>query len=117
MGTRIFSARFENQEARNRSIDNDAPAGMRLEMIDSVFGLVDTTANNRYERNQVTGGQLYRVLKQSMGLALAPDNPMNGFRNGAARQMRDLPWQRVYDLISRWWREFPPEYQGEYVER
>jgi hypothetical protein len=75
------------------------------------------TARGPYERDAITEGQLYRVLKQSMGLALAPDNPMNGFRGGAARQMRDIPWQRFYDLICRWWQEFPDGFRAEYVRR
>jgi len=55
-------------------------------------------------------------MKQSMGLMMAPDNPMNGVRNGAARQMRDLTWQRVYDLICRWFLEFPADMREEYVQ-
>ena len=117
MGTRIFSSHFESQDGESRNIDNDAPAGFRLEILDSILELADATAANHYERNHVKDGKLYRVLKQSMGLAQAPDSPMNGFRSGAARQVRDLPWQRVYDLVCRWWREFPAEYQGEYVQR
>ncbi|MEO8593060.1 MAG: hypothetical protein ABI759_07050 [Candidatus Solibacter sp.] len=113
MGTRTFSAQYGDDIPANRTVDNDAPAGLRLELIDVVFNLVETDAT-QYPA-QITAGQLYRVLKHSMGQALAPDNPMNGFRNGAARQIRDLPWQRVYDLVCRWWREFPPELQGEYV--
>jgi hypothetical protein len=116
MGTRIFSAQLGDGDApENRTVDNDAPAGMRLELIDSVFNLAEA---NQYNRDDaVAEGQLYRVLVQSMGLAQAPANPMNGFRNGAGRQMRELPWPRVYDLICRWFGEFPPDLQGEYVER
>jgi hypothetical protein len=115
MGTRIFSAQLGDGAPENRTIDNDAPAGMRLELIDSVFNLAEANQYNRYDA--ITEGQLYRVLVQSMGLAQAPANPMNGFRNGAGRQMRELPWPRVYDLICRWWSEFPPDLQGEYVQR
>lgn len=117
MGTRIFSAQLENPEPDNRNIDKDAPAGLRLEVIDSIFDLANETGRGPYGANAVGEGQLYRVLKQSMGLALAPDNPYNGFRSGAARQMRDLPWERFYDLICRWWQEFPEEFREEYVRR
>jgi hypothetical protein len=113
MGTRIFSAQLGDGGApENRTVDNDAPGDLRLELIDSVFGLAE--ADNR---NRVTDWQLYQVLKQSMGLAMAPDNPMAGPRNGAARQIRDLPWQRVYDLICRWRTEFPSDLQHEYLQR
>ena len=112
MGTRVFSAELGDAAPENRTLDNDAPGGLRLEFVDTVFSLAET---DTVLHNRITDTRLYRVLKQSMGLAMAPDTPMNGFRNGAARQVRDLPWQRVYDLICRWWREFPPELQGEYI--
>jgi hypothetical protein len=112
MGTRIFSAQLGHGAPENRTLDNDAPGGLRLELIDTVFDLVETDTS--FHR-RITDERLYRVLKLSMGLAMAPDNPMNGFRTGAAKQVMRLPWQRVYDLICRWWREFPAESQGEYV--
>jgi hypothetical protein len=45
MGTRVFSAQFGDGVPENRTVDNDAPAGLRLELIDAVFSLVaaDTT--------------------------------------------------------------------------
>jgi hypothetical protein len=110
MGTRIFSAQLGHGAPGNRTLDNDAPGGLRLELIDTVFDLVETDTS--FHR-RITDERLYRVLKLSMGLAMAPDNPMNGFRTGAAKQVMCLPWQRVYDLICRWWREFPTELQGE----
>ena len=110
MGTRIFSAQLGHGAPGNRTLDNDAPGGLRLELIDTVFDLVETDTS--FHR-RITDERLYRVLKLSMGLAMAPDNPMNGFRTGAAKQVMCLPWQRVYDLICRWWREFPAELQGE----
>ncbi|HTS49258.1 MAG TPA: hypothetical protein VMH05_15005 [Bryobacteraceae bacterium] len=117
MGTRTFSGQVGNPPPESRNIENDAPAGLRLEVIDSIFDLANTTALDPNERNGVTEAQLYRVLKQSMGLALAPDNPYNGFRIGAGRQMRDLPWARFYDLVCRWWQEFPDGFREEYVRR
>jgi len=112
MGTRPFSVQIGNSPPGGRTVDNDAPQGLRLEFLDSVFALVDGDHQGR-----TTDQQFYHVLRQSMGLAAAPDNPMNGPRRGAARQLRDLPWSRFYDLVCRWWREFPPEMRGEYVRQ
>jgi len=114
----MFSNQLGNPEPNNRTVDNDAPAGLRLEVIDSIFELANMTPRGPYAGDgAVTEGQLYRVLKQSMGLALAPDNPMNGFRGGAARQMRDIAWERFYDLLCRWWQEFPEGFREEYRRR
>jgi hypothetical protein len=112
MGSRMFSAKLDDTRSESRTIDNDAPSGLRLELLDTVFSLADADKHKR-----VTDWQLYRVLKQSMGLAMAPESPMAGPRGGAARQLRDLPWQRVYDLICRWRTEFPLEMRQEYSRR
>jgi hypothetical protein len=110
----MFSAQLNTTAPESRMIDSDAPAGLRLEFLDSVFSLIDTDPEKR-----VTDWQLYKVLKQSMGLSMAPDNPMAGPRGGAGapRQIKDLPWPRVYDLICRWWSEFPEDMRPEYQRR
>lgn len=110
----MFSAELNPEAPETRTIDNDAPAGLRLEFLDTVFNLIDTDPEKR-----VTDWQLYKVLKQSMGLSMAPDNPMAGPRggSGAPRQLKDLPWPRIYDLICRWWIEFPADMRPEYQNR
>jgi hypothetical protein len=107
MGTRIFSGQFD--DLIGRTVDQDAPIGFRLELIDAVFQLVNDSFHT------VSDGQLYRVMVQSMGIAGAPGNPMNGFRDGAGRQIRNLEWPRVYDLICRWWTEFSEDLRLDYV--
>ena len=109
MGTRNFSAHLNN-DPTGRTVDADAPMGFRLELVDAVFQLAEGSSNT------VSDAQLYRVMVHGMGIAGAPGSPMAGFRSGAVRQIQTLDWPRVYDLICRWWTEFPVDLQGQYVQ-
>ena len=110
MGTRNFSAQLNNNDPAGRAVDAGAPAGFRLELVDAVFQLAENSSAT------VSDAQLYRVMVHSMGIASAPGSPMAGFRSGAVRQIQTLDWPRVYDLICRWWTEFPVDLQGQYVQ-
>jgi hypothetical protein len=80
--------------------------GFRLELVDVVFQLASNNFMNE--------ARLYRTMVQSMGISGAPVSPMPDHRTGAARQIQTLEWMRVYDLICRWWADFPSELQEDY---
>lgn len=107
MGTRNFSAQLNAAAPQSRTVA-DAPMSFRLEFIDAVFQLAE---NSPYI---VTPAKLYGVMIQSMGIDKAPANPMGGHREGAVRQIKNLEWPRVYDLVLRWWSEFSA-HQDDYV--
>jgi hypothetical protein len=80
-------------------IDNAAPAGMRLELIDQVYALS--------ERPQ-TGKpiEVYVILNHTLGVG-APGNPMDGRRQRAGRNLAEVQdWRRVYDVVARFATEF-----------
>src|SRR5258708_38874560 len=109
MGTRTFSAQFDNSQSL-RSVDADAPMGFRLELVDVVLQLADSSGTT------VSDVQLYGVMIRSMGIDGAPGKPMNGYRRGIDRQIRVLDWKRVYDLICRWWTELPVNHSARYLQ-
>jgi hypothetical protein len=108
MPTRLFSSQLSDDSSAGRTVDNDAPLPFRMELIDAVFSLETYTT--------VPESQLYRTLVLSMGIDDAPGNPYSGFRDGTARQIKRLSWERVYDLICRWWLEFPEDFKSDYVK-
>ncbi len=81
---------------RNRE---DAPDGMRQELVDLIFGL------SEHNPNAISDRHLHRVICQSLGVGAAGE-PYGGYRYAAGRDLGRAEWTRVYDLISRLWPEF-----------
>lgn len=75
----------------------DAPREMRQELVDVFFGLAEQNVGGG-----LSDARVHRVLSQSVGIAPA-GNPYGGYRYAAGRDIGGVPWQRVYDLISRLW--------------
>lgn len=92
---------FTLNEGRNLPVRNveDAPAPMRQEFIDLVFGLTEQNPHCVADRH------LHRVISQSLGISVAGE-PYGGFRYAAGRDIGRADWNRVYDLICRLWPEF-----------
>ena len=82
-----------------RNIDSDAPNGMRQEVIDLIFHLVEHNSPPLEE------GLMYRIVCQSLG-ERASGQPVSGFRYAAGRDLARADWRRVYDVIRRLWPEF-----------
>jgi hypothetical protein len=101
---RDFSA-SQNANAPLRNIDADAPAGMRQEIVDLVFFISENTSALQWPSPR----QVYQVSCQSIGVQ-ASGNPAAGFRQALGRDIANVEWRRVYDLICRLWPEF--ETQG-----
>jgi hypothetical protein len=101
---RSFSSQFG--ESATRSIDNDAPIGLRQELIDLAFHILSDVRGDNDAR-------LYRVICQSLG-AIASGQPYSGFRYAAGRTINDVEWPRVYDLICRLWADLKWDAQSEY---
>lgn len=99
MAIRSFTSQFD-EDAAGRTVDNDAPSGLRQEFIDLAFHVL--APNESYEPN------LYRVITQSLGITGA-GQPYGGFRYAAGRVISTAEWPRVYDLICRLWPP-PPVY-------
>jgi hypothetical protein len=85
----------------------DAPREMRQELVDVFFGLAEQNIGGGLSDDRV-----FRVLSQSLGIAPA-GNPYGGYRYAAGRDIGGVPWQRVYDLISRLWPLFQAAYLTE----
>lgn len=77
----------------------DAPAAMRQEFVDLVFGLAEQNPHAVMEE------RLYRISLQSLGFHVA-GQPHAGFRHAVGRDLRQVEWNRVYDLIVRLGPEF-----------
>jgi hypothetical protein len=89
---------FGMQEAAQpaRTVE-DATREMRQELIDLFFGLAEQNVGGG-----LSDERLHRVISQSLGIAPA-GNPYGGYRYAAGRDSGGVPWQRIYDLISRLW--------------
>lgn len=98
MPIRSFSSELDG-DTTNRSIDDDAPAGFRQELIDAVYLIFERTRNFDESR-------LHKIITQSLGFSAA-GSPMGGFRYAVGRDIGKAPWQRVYDLIIRLRAELP----------
>jgi hypothetical protein len=84
---------------------------MRQELIDLVFGIVE----NLEPPNPLPPDRLYRVISQSLGMAVAGD-PYGGYRYATGRDIGRVEWPRVYDLISRLWPLFGDELREPFLE-
>lgn len=90
-----------------RNIDNDAPQKMRQELIDLFFNVAEQF---------IPENHLYSVISQSIGVRRSA-NPQAGIRHAAGRDIANVDWNRVYDLICRLWPEFNKVgYYDEYRE-
>jgi hypothetical protein len=92
---------FTLNEGHNPPVRNveDAPAPMRQELIDLIFGISEQNPHAVAER------RIHRIIGQSLGVGAAGE-PYGGFRYAAGRDIGRADWNRVYDLISRLWPEF-----------
>lgn len=82
-----------------RTIDSDAPDQFRQELVDAIFHFAESSDG------AITDAHVHRVASQSMGVHPS-GNPYGGFRYAVGRDIRNVPWPRVYDLICRFWPEF-----------
>jgi hypothetical protein len=82
-----------------RSIDSDAPLGMRQELIDLIFHIVEHNSPPLNEE------RMHRIICQSLG-ERASGQPYGGYRYAAGRDLSRTDWIKVYDLICRLWPEF-----------
>jgi hypothetical protein len=99
MATREFSM-GGNIPPPERNIDNDAPQGMRQEVLDVAFSIAEHSGDP-----QITPDHIYRLVSQTLGIATS-GNPYGGYRYAAGRDLRGAGWPRVYDVVLRLAREF-----------
>src|SRR5438876_1153161 len=88
------------QPAQPRNVE-DAPLGMRQELTDLFFALVEHLP----QPNPLPRDQLHQVISQTLGVPPA-GQPYGGFRYAIGRDIARVHWSRVYDLISRLWHEY-----------
>lgn len=90
-----------------RSIDSDAPSTLRHELIDCIFHFVEHDSTDHLQDSRI-----YQVICQSLGQRAAAQ-PHGGFRYAAGRNIDQVDWQRIYDLICRLWPEVERAGQSE----
>src|SRR5437870_2603358 len=83
-----------------RTIDRAAPDEMRQELVDVIFSIAEEN-----EGDYIRARRIYEITQQSIGALIKP-NPYGGERYAVARDIRNIEWHRVYDLILRLWPEF-----------
>lgn len=105
MAIRSFTSQLDEEASAGRTVDDDAPSGLRQEFIDLAFHVL--APNESYEP------KLYRVITQSLGISGA-GQPYGGFRYAAGRAINAAEWPRVYDLICRLWPPPPVDLREEY---
>jgi hypothetical protein len=104
MPIRSFTSQFE--EPVGRSIDDDAPSGLRQELVDIAFHVLEQARGYNEAR-------LHKIISQSLGFAPS-GQPYGGFRYAVGRDISRVEWPRVCDLICRLWPEVPPDLRDEY---
>lgn len=77
----------------------DAPQPMRQELVDLFFSLAE------HHEDEIPSEHVYRVTCQSSGIS-SSGMPYSGFRYATGKEVRNLEWPRVYDLIARLWLDF-----------
>jgi hypothetical protein len=97
MSIRSFTSQLE--DSAGRSVDDDAPSGLRQEFIDLAFHVFEKAT--KYDE-----AWLHKIITQSLGFSPA-GSPMGGFRYAVSRDINEADWQRVYDLICRLWADLP----------
>ena len=109
----VYIRDFNNREQAplQRNVE-DAPPGMRQELTDLFFALVEQLP----QPNPLPRDQLHQVISQSLGVQAA-GQPYGGFRYAIGRDIARVQWTRVYDLISRLWHEYERiDLDGEFRE-
>jgi hypothetical protein len=99
---RAFSQR--QVEAVARVIDNDAPLGMRSELVDFFFDMSDRSFRGE-GISQIQPSDLHEITALMLGRHVA-GQPYGGYKVRVARDIRDADWPRVYDWILRLWPVF-----------
>lgn len=94
------------EDSAGRSIDDDAPEGLRQEFIDLAFHVFERIRG--YDE-----ARLHRVITQSLGFA-ASGQPYGGIRYAAGHDINRADWTRVYDLICRLWSDLPSTSRSDY---
>ncbi len=109
MPIRSFSSQLADG-APNRTVDNDAPHGLRQEYVDVVYFLFERLPSGFRESDEK---RLYHVISQCLGIQ--PSGvPYSGFRYAISRDVSKADWQRFYDLIVRVATEIPQIFQSEH---
>jgi hypothetical protein len=97
-----------------RDVDADAPRPFRQELVDAIFEIAESLAEVDASRRSLPQ-HIHRVASQSLGIQPS-GQPYGGFRYAVGRDIQNVEWVRVYDLISRAWSEFARAgYGDEYV--
>jgi hypothetical protein len=102
---RSFTSQLE--DPIGRSIDDEAPPGLRQEVLDAAFHVIE-------QARGYSDARLYHIITQSLGMATA-GQPYGGIRHSVGRDISRADWPRVYDLICRLWPEVPPDLQPDYL--
>ena len=98
----------EGHVPQGRTVDDDAPDGLRQEFVDLVFGLA--------EQNDLNPATIHRAATQSLGMRVSAQ-PYGGFRYALGRDIDRAEWHRVYDLMVRLWPNFSTaDCAGDYVD-
>jgi hypothetical protein len=98
MSTRDFSMSGE-VAIPVRRLDNDAPEGLRVELLNVIFGLVDETGIGPTER------EIYNDITGCLGVQAAV-NPYGGLCARASRHLCEAEWPRTFDVLLRLAPEF-----------
>ncbi len=104
MAIRSFSSQLD--DSAGRTVDDDAPAGLRQEFIDLAF-------HTFMQARGYDEARLHKIITQSLGLS-ASGQPYGGFQYAVGRDINRVEWPRVYDLVCRLWAELPPELRPDY---
>ena len=116
---RDFTSQLKGNTSPKRNVDNDAPAGLRQELIDLIYQVHRTGKPQRFGEPireyhpQFNEANLHKVITQSLGFEAAGE-PYGGFRYAVGRDIRKADWPRVYDLVCRLWDEIPLELKAAY---
>ena len=86
--SRAFSSQFDDQKIKavNRSIDNDAPAGLRQEFVDAVYLVFERQLDLFNEQ------RLHQIILGSLGVTPSA-NPHGGYRRAIAREVGKAEWK------------------------
>lgn len=92
---------FSAQEGHIPQVRNveDAPSALRHELLDLIFHLAEHNPADGMDR------RVYHIICQHCG-RMGSANPWGGLRRGASREIDNVVWPRIYDLIIRLWPEF-----------
>ncbi len=78
-----------------RGVDDDAPQGLRQEIVDAAFAIAEHSGHEGPPPER-----LYRIVSQTLGIPPS-GNPYSGFRYATGRDLGRAEWPRVYDVALR----------------